>query len=272
MLMKKKDKPSISIMIPKEKHAVGAPSSFYSFFTLFAFALGLYSSLLLMISSAVLDYKIVLILGLFSFFLTILQKIKKLPVRFLVTVLPYVFTLYLYRKRFFTQGNSFLHRLQILFQEEYLNASATAVKKIDLNFLFLAVTYLFLLLLSLLLQYKKSFLFFVLLSLPVFLNFFLGVSPSYLSIGCIIGACLFWFSTKPIALVLALGLYFMCIRFLVPHFAPEVFKYNHAVHKTVNEFTDNFSKTFLPQSQNTKSSCSKPFFSFNRRVLINSWL
>lgn len=29
--MKKKDKPSISIMIPKEKHAVGAPSSFYSF-------------------------------------------------------------------------------------------------------------------------------------------------------------------------------------------------------------------------------------------------
>ena len=126
--MKKKDKPSISIMIPKEKHAVGAPSSFYSFFTLFAFALGLYSSLLLMISSAVLDYKIVLILGLFSFFLTILQKIKKLPVRFLVTVLPYVFTLYLYRKRFFTQGNSFLHRLQILFQEEYLNASATAVK------------------------------------------------------------------------------------------------------------------------------------------------
>ena len=61
MLMKKKDKPSISIMIPKEKHAVGAPSSFYSFFTLFAFALGLYSSLLLMISSAVLDYKIVLI-------------------------------------------------------------------------------------------------------------------------------------------------------------------------------------------------------------------
>ena len=264
MLMKKKDKPSISIMIPKEKHAVGAPSSFYSFFTLFAFALGLYSSLLLMISSAVLDYKIVLILGLFSFFLTILQKIKKLPVRFLVTVLPYVFTLYLYRKRFFTQGNSFLHRLQILFQEEYLNASATAVKKIDLNFLFLAVTYLFLLLLSLLLQYKKSFLFFVLLSLPVFLNFFLGVSPSYLSIGCIIGACLFWFSTKPIALVLALGLYFMCIRFLVPHFAPEVFKYNHAVHKTVNEFTDNFSKTFLPQSQNTKSSCSKPFFSFEQ--------
>ena len=90
--MKKKDKPSISIMIPKEKHSVGAPSSFYSFFTLFAFALGLYSSLLLMISSAVLDYKIVLILGLFSFFLTILQKIKKLPVRFLVTVLPYVFT------------------------------------------------------------------------------------------------------------------------------------------------------------------------------------
>ena len=211
--MKKKDKPSISIMIPKEKHLVNAPSSFYSFFTLFAFALGLYSSLLLMISSAVLDYKIVLMLGLFSFFLTILQKIKKLPVRFLVTVLPYVFTLYLYRKRFFTQGNSFLHRLQILFQEEYLNASATAVKKIDLNFLFLQ-SLIFLLLLSLLLQYKKSFLFFVLLSLPVFLNFFLGVSPSYLSIGCIIGACLFWFSTKPIALVLALGLYFMCIDFL----------------------------------------------------------
>ena len=103
--MKKKDKPSISIIIPKEKHAVGVPSSFYSFFTLFTFALGIYSSLLLMISSAALNYKIILILGLFSFFLTILQKIKKLPVRFLASVLPYVFTLYLYRKRFFTQAS-----------------------------------------------------------------------------------------------------------------------------------------------------------------------
>ena len=134
--MKKKDKPSISIIIPKEKHAVGVPSSFYSFFTLFTFALGIYSSLLLMISSAALNYKIILILGLFSFFLTILQKIKKLPVRFLASVLPYVFTLYLYRKRFFTQGNSFLHRLQILFQEEYLNASATTVKKNRFEFPF----------------------------------------------------------------------------------------------------------------------------------------
>lgn len=262
--MKKKDKPSISIIIPKEKHAVGVPSSFYSFFTLFTFALGIYSSLLLMISSAALNYKIVLLLGLFAFFLTVLQKIKVLPVRFLASVLPYVLTLYLYRKRFFTQGNTFLHRLQILFQEEHLDASATTVKKIDLNFLFLAITYLFLLLLSLLLQYKKSFLFFVLLSLPVILNFFLGVSPSYFSIGCIIGACLFWYSTKPLALVLALGLYFMCIRLFVPHFAPEVFKYNHAVHHTVNEWADNFSKNFLPQSQNSKNSSSKPFFSFEQ--------
>lgn len=38
--MKKKDKPSISIMIPKEKHAVGAPSSFYSFFYPFCFCFG----------------------------------------------------------------------------------------------------------------------------------------------------------------------------------------------------------------------------------------
>ena len=262
--MKKKDKPSISIILPEEKHAVGAPCSFYSFFTLFAFALGIYSSLLLMISSAAPNYKVVLILGLFSFFLTILQKIKTLPVRFLASVLPYVFTLYLYRKRFFTQGNSFLHRLQILFQEEYLNTSATTVKKIDLNFLFLAVTYLFLLLLSLLLRYKKSFLFFVLLSLPVILNFFLGVSPSYLSVGCIIGACLFWYSTNPIALVLALGLYFMCIRLFVPHFAPEVFKYNQTVYQTVNELTGNFSKTFLPQSQSSTKPSSKPFFSFEQ--------
>lgn len=63
-------------------------------------------------------------------------KIKKLPVRFLVTVLPYVFTLYLYRKRFFTQGNSFLHRLQILFQEEYLNASGNSSKKNRFEFSF----------------------------------------------------------------------------------------------------------------------------------------
>ncbi|MDO4469955.1 MAG: transglutaminase-like domain-containing protein [Bacillota bacterium] len=262
--MKKKDKPSISIILPEEKHTVGVPYSFYSFFTLFAFALGIYSSLLLMISSAALNYKIVLLLGLFSFFLTVLQKIKVLPVHFLASVLPYVLTLYLYRKRFFTQGNTFLHRLQILFQEEHLDASATTVKKMDLNFLFLAITYLFLLLLSLLLQYKKSFLFFVLLSLPVILNFFLGVSPSYFSIGCIIGACLFWYSTKPLALVLALGLYFICIRLFVPHFAPEVFKYNHAVHHTVNEWADNFSKNFLSQSQNSKNSSSKPFFSFEQ--------
>ena len=267
--MKKKDKPSISIILPKEKSTVGVPSSFYSFFTLFAFALGIYTSLLLMISSGAPNYKAILILGLFSFFLTILPKIKMLPVRFLASILPYVFTLYLYRKRIFTQGNSFLHRLQTLFQEEYLNAPATTVKKMDLNFLFLAITYLFLLLLSLLLQYKKSFLFFVLLSFPVILNFFLGVSPSYLSIGCIIGACLFWYSTKPIALVLALGLYIMCIRLFVPHFAPEIFKYNHAVHHTVNEWTGNFSETFFPQSQSTTKSSSKPFFSFEQESSNN---
>ena len=72
--MKKKDKPPISIILPKEKYTLGAPCSFYAFFTLFSFSLGIYSSLLLMISSAAPNYKTVLILGLFSFFLTILQK------------------------------------------------------------------------------------------------------------------------------------------------------------------------------------------------------
>ena len=137
-------------------------------YSLFFFSGYLFSSLLLMISSAAPNYKTVLILGLFSFFLTILQKIKIVPVRFLVSVIPYAFALYLYRKRFFSQGNSFLHRLQMLFQEEYFAASTTAFKKTDMTFLFLAVTYLFLLLLALLLQYKKSTLFFILL---VFLLF-----------------------------------------------------------------------------------------------------
>ncbi len=86
--MKKKDKPPISIILPKEKYTLGAPCSFYAFFTLFSFSLGIYSSLLLMISSAAPNYKTVLILGLFSFFLTILQKIKIVPVRFLVSVIP----------------------------------------------------------------------------------------------------------------------------------------------------------------------------------------
>lgn len=262
--MKKKDKPPISIILPKEKYTLGAPCSFYAFFTLFSFSLGIYSSLLLMISSAAPNYKTVLILGLFSFFLTILQKIKIVPVRFLVSVIPYAFALYLYRKRFFSQGNSFLHRLQMLFQEEYFAASTTAFKKTDMDFLFLAVTYLFLLLLALLLQYKKSTLFFILLSFPIILNFFLGISPSYFSIGCIIGACLFWYSTKPAVLILALGLYFMCIRVFIPHFAPELFKYNKTVHQAVNELTDNLSKSFLPKSKNAGQTSSKPFFSFEQ--------
>lgn len=262
--MKKKDKPPISIILPKEKYTLGAPCSFYAFFTLFSFSLGIYSSLLLMISSAAPNYKTVLILGLFSFFLTILQKIKIVPVRFLVSVIPYAFALYLYRKRFFSQGNSFLHRLQMLFQEEYFAASTTAFKKTDMTFLFLAVTYLFLLLLALLLQYKKSTLFFILLSFPIILNFFLGVSPSYFSIGCIIGACLFWYSTKPAVLILALGLYFMCIRVFIPHFAPELFKYNKTVHQAVNELTDNLSKSFLPKSKNAGQTSSKPCFSFEQ--------
>lgn len=262
--MKKKDKPPISIILPEEKYTLGVSCSFYSFFTLFSFSLGIYSSLLLMVSSDAPNYRIVLILGLFSFFLTILQKIKIIPVRFLASVLPYAFILYLYRKRFFLQGNSFLHRLQILFQEEYFTASTSTAKKTDLNFLFLAVTYLFLILLALLLQYKKSTLFFILLSLPIILNFFLGISPSYFSVGCIIGTCLFWYSTKPVVLILALGLYFMCIRFFIPHFAPELFKYNNAVHHAVNEVTNNFIENFFPQSKNGEQTSSKPFFSFEQ--------
>ena len=152
----------------------------------------------------------------------------------------------------------------MLFQEEYFAASTTAFKKTDMTFLFLAVTYLFLLLLALLLQYKKSTLFFILLSFPIILNFFLGVSPSYFSIGCIIGACLFWYSTKPAVLILALGLYFMCIRVFIPHFAPELFKYNKTVHQAVNELTDNLSKSFLPKSKNAGQTSSKPFFSFEQ--------
>lgn len=262
--MKKKDKPPISIILPEEKYTLGVSCSFYSFFTLFSFSLGIYSSLLLMVSSDAPNYRIVLILGLFSFFLTILQKIKIIPVRFLASVLPYAFILYLYRKRFFLQGNSFLHRLQILFQEEYFTASTSTAKKTDLNFLFLAVTYLFLILLALLLQYKKSTLFFILLSLPIILNFFLGISPSYFSVGCIIGTCLFWYSTKPVVLILTLGLYFMCIRFFIPHFAPELFKYNNAVHHAVNEVTNNFIENFFPQSKNGEQTSSKPFFSFEQ--------
>ncbi len=180
----------------------------------------------------------------------------------------------------------------MLFQEEYFTASTTAFKKTDMDFLFLAVTYLsllllalllqykkstlffillsfpiilnfflgvspsyfsigciigacLLLLLALLLQYKKSTLFFILLSFPIILNFFLGVSPSYFSIGCIIGACLFWYSTKPAVLILALGLYFMCIRVFIPHFAPELFKYNKTVHQAVNDILQSRQFLFL---------------------------
>lgn len=43
--MKKKDKPPISIILPKEKYTLGAPCSFYAFFTLFSFSLGIYSSI-----------------------------------------------------------------------------------------------------------------------------------------------------------------------------------------------------------------------------------
>lgn len=267
--MKKKEQPPISIILPKEKHTMGISRSFYVFFTFLAFSLGVYSSLLLMVSPATPSYKTILILGLFSVFLAILQKIKTLPVRFLISVLPYACILYLYRKRLFAQGNSFLRRLQVLFQEEYLSASKTTVKNTDLHFLLLAVTYLFLLLLFLLLQYKKSAFFFVLLSFPVVLNFFLGVSPSYFSIGCVIGACLFWYSTKPAILIFALGLYFICIQFFIPHFAPELFKYNKTVHQTVNEMTDYIGKKFLPQEKNKQQASSKPFFSFEQESSKN---
>ena len=100
-MKKKRQTSDFHNITEKKKYTLGAPCSFYAFFTLFSFSLGIYSSLLLMISSAAPNYKTVLILGLFSFFLTILQKIKIVPVRFLVSVIPYAFALYLYRKRIF---------------------------------------------------------------------------------------------------------------------------------------------------------------------------
>ena len=118
--MKKKDKPPISIILPEEKYTLGVSCSFYSFFTLFSFSLGIYSSLLLMVSSDAPNYRIVLILGLFSFFLTILQKIKIIPVRFLASVLPYAFILYLYRKRFFCKEILFYIDFKYFFKRNTL--------------------------------------------------------------------------------------------------------------------------------------------------------
>ena len=56
----------------------------------------------------------------------------------------------------------------------------------------------------------------------------------------------------------------MCIRFFIPHFAPELFKYNNAVHHAVNEVTNNFIENFFPQSKNGEQTSSKPFFSFEQ--------
>lgn len=265
-MKKNKDTP-VYVKFSAEKKSFLVSHYLYNFLTFFTLGLGFYSSLLLMTTpSSAPAYQIILFLVLCALFLTALQKIKLLPAALAFSTLPVAFIIYLYREALILQSNSFLYVVNKLLKNAYnlspFSSLKSTSKNPDLNLLFFITTYIYLLIFFIVLKYKKSILFFTLLSIPIILNFACGVSPSYFSIGCIISACLLWYFIKPVFFILALVLYIVCAVFLTPKIAPELFKFNKPVYQTVNTWTDNFGKYFANQTKVTSEPPSKPFFSF----------
>lgn len=114
---------------------------------------------------------------------------------------------------------------------------------------------------------KKKWLFLLLLTLPVSVDFLLDIHPSVLSLGFLLTAFLFWdFAVHPEritrrsiftpAFILALYIFSTCV--LTPAFSPSVFRANKPLYQTVNR-SINFLETTFSKSglKNTFSYAQK---------------
>ena len=201
----------------------------------------------------------------FSLFFTIVQSIPK-P-KYQRMLLPGfcilgVFLLCLKRENFLLETRAFLGNLNHILEDGYgISLFPFYVLKGDDYHLFLpAATGVFLLLFYLAATGKKTFFLLLLLLLPPSLDFFLNVSPTFVSLGCFLTAFLFWNVLKqnqsPGFSALAvpcctLFLYFLCAQILVPTVSQHLFQWRKPIYTKVNELR---TTLFEPSSSDTSAS------------------
>lgn len=204
----------------------------------------------------------------FSLFFTIVQSIPK-P-KYQRMLLPGfcilgVFLLCLKRENFLLETRAFLGNLNHLLEDGYgISLFPSYVLKGDDYHLFLpAATGVFLLLFYLAATGKKTFFLLLLLLLPPSLDFFLNVSPTFVSLGCFLTAFLFWNVLKqnqsPGISALAvpcctLFLYFLCAQILVPTVSQHLFQWRKPLYTKVNELC---TALFEPSSASDTSAPSR---------------
>ena len=204
----------------------------------------------------------------FSLFFTIVQSIPK-P-KYQRMLLPGfcilgVFLLCLKRENFLLETRAFLGNLNHILEDGYgISLFPSYVLKGDDYHLFLpAVTGVFLLLFYLAATGKKTFFLLLLLLLPPSLDFFLNVSPTFVSLGCFLTAFLFWNVLKqnqsPGISALAvpcctLFLYFLCAQILVPTVSQHLFQWRKPLYTKVNELC---TALFEPSSASDTSAPSR---------------
>lgn len=204
----------------------------------------------------------------FSLFFTIVQSIPK-P-KYQRMLLPGfcilgVFLLCLKRENFLLETRAFLGNLNHILEDGYgISLFPSYVLKGDDYHLFLpAATGVFLLLFYLAATGKKTFFLLLLLLLPPSLDFFLNVSPTFVSLGCFLTAFLFWNVLKqnqsPGFSALAvpcctLFLYFLCAQILVPTVSQHLFQWRKPLYTKVNELC---TALFEPSSASDTSAPSR---------------
>lgn len=204
----------------------------------------------------------------FSLFFTIVQSIPK-P-KYQRMLLPGfcilgVFLLCLKRENFLLETRAFLGNLNHILEDDYgISLFPSYVLKGDDYHLFLpAATGVFLLLFYLAATGKKTFFLLLLLLLPPSLDFFLNVSPTFVSLGCFLTAFLFWNVLKqnqsPGISALAvpcctLFLYFLCAQILVPTVSQHLFQWRKPLYTKVNELC---TALFEPSSASDTSAPSR---------------
>lgn len=204
----------------------------------------------------------------FSLFFTIVQSIpnpKYQRMLLLGFCILGVFLLCLKRENFLLETRAFLGNLNHILEDGYgISLFPSYVLKGDDYHLFLpAATGVFLLLFYLAATGKKTFFLLLLLLLPPSLDFFLNVSPTFVSLGCFLTAFLFWNVLKqnqsPGISALAvpcctLFLYFLCAQILVPTVSQNLFQWRKPLYTKVNELC---TALFEPSSASDTSASSR---------------
>lgn len=201
----------------------------------------------------------------FSLFFTIVQSIPKPKYQrrlLLGFFILGVFLLYLKHENFLLEIQAFLGKLNHIFEDSYGISlfPSYALKGDDYHLFLPAATGVFLLLFYLAATIKKTFFLLLLLLLPPSLDFLLNVNPSFVSLGFLLAAFLFWnvlnqnqspgFSALAVPCC-TLFLYFLCAQILVPTVSQHLFQWRKPIYTKVNELR---TTLFEPSSSDTSAS------------------